>query len=70
MTAIKIDRAVPLPSKRGKWPFAALKVGESFTVPLMQAPSMRATAAVTGKRLKKHFTVRREGDNFRCWRDK
>lgn len=68
---VRIDKTVPLPRrKNGKWPFRQLKVGESFTVPLLDAPAMRATASVTGKRLGRHFTVRREGDMFRCWRDK
>jgi hypothetical protein len=64
---MKIDKRVPLPYK---FPFAKMKIGDSFAVP----PDVkRAAVSVAAMRYgRKHgmkFTVRQVADKtFRCWR--
>lgn len=63
---MKIESNVPLPSK---FPFAQMKVGDSFLAP----PDInRTSVSVSAKRFgTKHgmkFTVRKVEQGFRCWR--
>lgn len=67
MNQLPIDKNVPLPAR---FPFAGMKVGDSFAVP---ADVKRATVAVAasryGKENGKVFSVRKMKDgSYRCWR--
>jgi len=48
-----------------KYPFALLKVGESFAVPkvMVKDASLRNHASIVGKRLGRKFTVVDHGEN-------
>lgn len=75
MSAIKIEKGVPLPpSRRGwssdaKYPLAEMDVGDSIWLPLRQS-SASARAISRGKKLGFKFTTRGEGDGTRVWRIK
>jgi hypothetical protein len=66
---MKIEKGIPIPKK---FPFAGMKVGDSFLVP---KGANRAAVSVAAMRYgRKHgmkFTVRQTepgGKSFRCWR--
>lgn len=66
----EIDKGIPLPSieRRSKYPFAQMKVGDSFFVP---GKGDGARTAIT-YRQKKHpgerYTFRRKPNGIRVWR--
>ena len=67
MVKAKIDSNIPLPTK---WPFAKMKVGDSFAVPDDVKRQAIAVAAMRyGIKNDMKFTIRKtlEG-NLRCWR--
>jgi hypothetical protein len=64
---MKVQKNIPLPRK---WPFADMKVGDSFAMP---ADVKRVAVSVAAMRYgRKHgmkFTIRQIADKtFRCWR--
>ena len=63
---IKIESGIPMPAK---FPFAEMKVGDSFLVP---DGTNRSTVAVYanrhGKKTGTKFTLRRTPEGIRCWR--
>ena len=63
---MKVVSGIPLPSK---FPFAEMKVGDSFEVP---SDIKRATVGVAamryGKKFNAKFTVRILNGNLHCWR--
>lgn len=70
-TEFKIEKnaLVPPPSGRPRrYPFGDMEVGDSFwfaaAIYLQAAPA----AAYYGKRNNKKFSVRKDGDGYRCWR--
>lgn len=70
MTQYKIDKDVPLPSAahgNAKYPFAQLKVGDSFFVEGLPSAA-RVAAYNSSKRLGITLVSRREGTGYRIWR--
>lgn len=68
---IQIDKGVPLPvgGAKSKYPFGVLQVGDSFLFPAGTPRNKASSAALNhGKRHGVKFTVRAEGERFRCWR--
>lgn len=70
-TAFKIEKNVPAPTKRGRtsdFPFAQMNTGDSFVVPASDAMRLQAATSYQHKVSERRFSVRREGENYRCWR--
>ena len=67
MSQPRIDKNVPLPKK---YPFAKMKIGDSFAVPPDVNRSAVSVAAMRfGRKHGMKFTVRQVADKtFRCWR--
>jgi hypothetical protein len=67
--AIKIEKGIPIPTSVGSriYPFGEMAVGDSF---VWTGNQQRLISAMSyyGKRNKKKFITRREGDGVRCWR--
>jgi len=63
---IKIESHIPFPAK---FPFAEMKVGDSFLVPV---GTHKNTVAVYATRYARKtgtkFTVRKTPEGYRCWR--
>lgn len=71
---VRIEKGVPLPTNKSKYPFAKMEIGDSFVVN-ETTPSRTSTYAhYAGKRLGMKFTVRtveEEGRKvIRVWRVK
>ena len=64
---MKVDKNIPLPRK---FPFADMKVGDSFAVPVdIKRPAVTVAAMRFGRKHGMKFTVRQVADKtFRCWR--
>lgn len=64
---MKVDKNIPLPRK---FPFADMKVGDSFAVPAdIKRPAVTVAAMRYGRKHGMKFTVRQVADKtFRCWR--
>lgn len=63
---IKIDKNVPLPYQRTRYPFNEMNVGDSFLFP---AAKRNSVASVSSRVTEKKFCVRRIDDHYaRCWR--
>jgi hypothetical protein len=68
---IKIERKVgnPGPANRPAYPYAEMNIGDAFVVPKGGSyAAVRSSASRYGKRLKKTFTVRKEGELIRVYR--
>jgi hypothetical protein len=64
--SIKIESGIPMPAK---FPFAEMKVGDSFLVPESTSRNVvtvyaRRHAIKTGMK----FTIRKTSEGYRCWR--
>lgn len=63
---------VKVPTKKGqsfKYPFPAMKVGQSFEIPLKKITTVRNNSFRYGRSNNKKFTVRKlENGTYRCWR--
>ena len=64
--SIKIESGIPMPAK---FPFAEMKVGDSFLVPEGTSKNVvgvyaRRHAIKTGTK----FTIRKTPEGYRCWR--
>lgn len=78
MDIIKIEKGIPLAKKKNnlprhqtKYPFAKMKIGDSFLAPKgTTRNAMAAAAKYHGLKLGYTFTVRQVGKSFRCWRVK
>lgn len=69
--AVSIDRDVPMPPIRHRFPFYSMKIGDSFGFPF--DPGLRNTISVAAHfYAKRHpgrrFSVRRKDGEIRCWR--
>jgi len=63
---LKLEKDVPVPSPRvrkGKYPFADMVLGESFSVPIEQHNAVRTSAYGYGKRHGVQFTTRKRIEN-------
>jgi hypothetical protein len=67
---IKIDKNVPVPNNRNKYPWSDLKVGDSFYVDRDISWFRTQVSRANATRKPKHFVIRKEGDGCRIWRDK
>jgi hypothetical protein len=73
LTRFKIERNIPLGPVREKrqYPLDDMKIGESIAVPPVFLQGIRMAISQRKRRGgKERFTVRRDGENFRCWRIK
>ncbi len=73
MTVFKIEKNIPPPPKRAGrapvFPFAQLKVGESFVVPAEQSAAASASAHYNGRKYGRTFQQKRNPDgSVRFWR--
>lgn len=71
---MKIEKGIPVHdprasvnSRRGKYPWDDMEVGDSFHAPA-KANSLRTAAANYSKKTGRKFVVRKEGDGARAWR--
>lgn len=73
----KIEKNVPLSEaaqrKYKRWPFAEMKIGDSFYLSLKDAGQngvvVRPAASYFGIRNRDYkFTVRKDGEGYRVWR--
>lgn len=65
----KIETNVPIPtSKRNKYPWRALEIGDSFFVPDRPNTTMSGVCTAMGRVLGKRFISRPEGTGARVWR--
>ncbi len=64
---LAVDKRVPIPVK---FPFAKMKVGDSFAVPRdVKRAAVSVAAMRFGRKHDMRFTVRQMPDKtFRCWR--
>lgn len=62
---IEIEKNVPVPSNRTKYPFKDMEVGDSFFASQVNPRSLRTLA---WRHRPKKFTVHKEGEGYRCWR--
>ena len=66
MTDIKVESNIPLPIK---YPFANMRMGDSFLLPEgVNRIAVAVAASRYGRSNNKKFTVRKTKDGFRCWR--
>lgn len=67
MSQPRIDKNVPIPVK---FPFAKMKIGDSFAVPPdVKRPAVTVAAMRFGRKYGVKFTVRQVADKtYRCWR--
>lgn len=74
MKEIKIERGIPIPLRNSEresvYPFAKMKIGDSFKVARDKAQSVRASANSFGIKHKRKFVVRKIERGYRCWRVK
>lgn len=70
MSEIKIDKNVPVPTSRYKYPFTQMKKGDSFLVATKElAVGLRVLAAQYSRRYAGvKFSVRKHEGAYRCWR--
>ncbi len=69
---IPIDKNIPAPktrSKRDKYPWKGMDIGDSFFVPIDQAPKTFITVCyIAGKMHDRKFSCRKEEAGYRVWR--
>lgn len=67
--SVKLESSVALPAERGSYPFAEMKVGDSFLVPTGKEASCQASMSKAKKTLGFNLTIRTmEGGAKRCFR--
>jgi hypothetical protein len=63
---IKIESGIPMPAK---FPFAKMKIGDSFLIPVgVNKSTVSVYANRHAKKTGTKFTVRKTPDGYRCWR--
>lgn len=72
--SIKIDKSVAMParaSRTSKYPWAKMKVGNSFLLPKKVSKAATSSGAYqAGIKYKMKFAVREFNGRLRCWRVK
>lgn len=69
-----IEHGVPLRPRSGglgasaKYPFAEMTVGDSFVGPASLRKRASSAAAAHFRKYGRKFSIRNDGDGFRCWR--
>ena len=64
---MKIDKGIPYPARKAKYPFNEMDVGDSFFIEA-GFDAARSSSAVFGSRNNKKFSFRKVDGGFRCWR--
>lgn len=68
-TKVRIDKNIPIPRSRGKYPFREMEVGDSFLCPKGSEKTIYSAAGQATTRIKgRRFIVRKTEDGFRVWR--
>lgn len=74
MTKFKIEKRVKMPPDgRGrtfKYPWLTMSIDDSFVVPLRQRAAVRSGMTYAGKKYKRRFASRQQGNVMRVWRVK
>lgn len=70
---IPLDRGIPMPElsekrKNSRYPWAAMKVGDSFLFPAKNTRQACFQAAKWHSRDGKEFCVAQTDEGYRCWR--
>lgn len=65
--AIEIEKGISAPSQRGKYPFTAMEVGDSFFVPGVTTSKL-VNAAQAHRSNGRKYTTRTENGGARVWR--
>lgn len=71
-TPLKIELAqgeIPEKRRNTRYPFATMKIGESFTVPLKVAASARSSACYHARETGRKFGSTKIGGMVKIWRD-
>jgi len=68
MISVELDKGVPLPVARKKYPYAVMEVGDSFFVAEGGIQNVCNQNYRMGKKLGMSFIARKEGDGVRVWR--
>lgn len=68
ISVVEIDKEIPLPEPRKKYPYGAMEVGESFLVSSSSLQVVCNANYRAGKRLGKKFIARKEDSGVRVWR--
>ena len=72
MSKYEIEQNVPLPTnarnKESRYPFATMKVGDTFFVSDKHPSHVRNAACHFQRKLGVKFIVRKDGEGLRCWR--
>lgn len=70
----KIKKGIPIPprntGRKSMYPFAEMRIGDSFAVMANKARSVSAASQHFGKLHKQKFICRRIDGGYRCWRVK
>jgi hypothetical protein len=62
---IKIEKGIPIPTPRKKYPFFTMKVGESF---FSDKPGVANLSSIHSRKGKEKFTCRKVEGGWRVWR--
>lgn len=72
MADFKVDKNIPPPTRKAKYPFAEMQVGDSFFVPDMTTRSLQNAASYYRKTLNYKFESKAREENgvkgARIWR--
>jgi hypothetical protein len=68
MISVELEKGVPLPVARQKYPYKEMEVGDSFFVFAGGIQNVCNQNYRMGKKLGMSFIARKEGDGVRVWR--
>ena len=68
MISVEINKDVPLPPPRRRYPYGEMEVGESFLIAQGNLQVVCNANYRAGKRLGRRFIARREEGGVRVWR--
>ena len=68
MISVGLDKDVPLPEARKRYPYKEMEVGDSFFVEGGGIQNICNQNYRTGKKLGKSFIARKEDNGVRVWR--
>lgn len=65
-----IEKDIPYPesSKKAKYPFQEMEIGDSFAVEKEKRNTILTSSQYWGMKLQRKFSVKRYGEAYRCWR--
>ena len=68
-TKVRIDKNIPIPAAKSKYPFREMEVGDSFLCPKESGKNIYSAAGQANARIKgRRFIVRKTDDGYRVWR--